>query len=158
MSFDRRSVEQGVLSYRQQRNANGQQYGNRHQHQRRPAKEIHHRPGQQRRRRRRAKHKKLVYGLRPEPPLQQKAKNANKGKLSKISFEEYAKSVEPYTLEYTAELSGVSKEKLERLAKLYADPNRKVTSFWTMGFNQHTRGVWANNPTMIGIVAPSMIA
>jgi len=86
----------------------------------------------------------IGYGLRPEHPLQQKAKNANKGKLANISFEEYAKSVEPYTLEYTAELSGVPKEKLERLAKLYADPNRKITSFWTMGFNQHTRGVWAN--------------
>ena len=86
----------------------------------------------------------IGYGLRPEHPLQQKAQNANKGKLSKINFEEYAKSVEPYTLEYTAELSGVEPEKLLRLAKLYADPDRKVTSFWTMGFNQHTRGVWAN--------------
>ncbi|WP_461327851.1 nitrate reductase catalytic subunit NapA [Bradyrhizobium huanghuaihaiense] len=27
----------------------------------------------------------------------------------------------------------------------YADPKTKVISFWTMGFNQHTRGVWANN-------------
>ena len=86
----------------------------------------------------------IGYGLRPEHPLQKAAANANKGKLSKISFEEYAKSVEPYTLEYAAELSGVPAEKLERLAKLYADPNRKVTSFWTMGFNQHTRGVWVN--------------
>ena len=86
----------------------------------------------------------IGYGLRPENPLQQKAKNANKGKLSKISFEEYAKSVEPYTLEYTAELSGVPEEKLLRLAQLYADPKRKISSFWTMGFNQHTRGVWAN--------------
>ena len=86
----------------------------------------------------------IGYGLRPEHPLEQKAKNPGKGKLTKISFEEYAKSLEPYTLEYTAELSGVPKENLERLARLYADPKRKITSFWTMGFNQHTRGVWAN--------------
>ncbi|NNE63850.1 MAG: nitrate reductase catalytic subunit NapA [Gammaproteobacteria bacterium] len=86
----------------------------------------------------------IGYGLRPEHPLQQQAANANKGKLSKISFEEYAKSVEEYTLEYTAELSGVAEEKLLKLAKIYADPDIKVTSFWTMGFNQHTRGVWAN--------------
>jgi len=86
----------------------------------------------------------IGYGLRPENPLEKNAKNAGKGKLSSISFEEYAKSVEPYTLEYTSELSGVPKENLERLAKLYADPNKKVSSFWTMGFNQHTRGVWAN--------------
>ncbi|MDT8387241.1 MAG: nitrate reductase catalytic subunit NapA [Thiogranum sp.] len=86
----------------------------------------------------------IGYGLRPEHPLEQKAANAGGGKLSAISFEEYAKSVEPYTLEYTSKLSGVPKANLERLAKLYADPARKVTSFWTMGFNQHTRGVWAN--------------
>ncbi len=87
----------------------------------------------------------IGYGLRPEHELEQKAKNAGKGKLSGISFEEYAKSVEPYSLEYTAELSGVPAENLLRLAKVYADPTKKVTSFWTMGFNQHTRGVWANN-------------
>ncbi|HHO69723.1 MAG TPA: twin-arginine translocation signal domain-containing protein, partial [Gammaproteobacteria bacterium] len=86
----------------------------------------------------------IGYGLRPEHPLEQKAKNPGKGKLSKISFEEYAKSVEPYTLEYTSELSGVPKDQLEWLAKVYADPDKKVTSFWTMGFNQHTRGVWVN--------------
>ena len=32
-----------------------------------------------------------------------------------------------------------------QLAELYADPKTKVVSFWTMGFNQHTRGVWCNN-------------
>ena len=33
---------------------------------------------------------------------------------------------------------------LEALAELYADPALRVMSLWTMGFNQHTRGVWAN--------------
>ena len=86
----------------------------------------------------------IGYGLRPEDPRQVKAKNANKGKLSKISFEEYKKALEPYTAEYVSELSGVPVESLERLAKLYADPNKKVVSYWTMGFNQHVRGVWVN--------------
>ena len=86
----------------------------------------------------------IGYGLRPEHPLQVKAKNANKGKLSEISFEEYAESVKPYTLKMTSELSAVPEEKLERLAKLYADPDKKISSYWTMGFNQHTRGVWVN--------------
>jgi nitrate reductase NapA len=86
----------------------------------------------------------IGYGLRPEHPLQQKAKNANKGKLSKISFDEYAESVSEYTLDKAHEISGVPKDKLEWLAKVYADPNKKVTSYWTMGFNQHTRGVWVN--------------
>ncbi|MBA1331513.1 hypothetical protein QQ73_10280, partial [Candidatus Endoriftia persephone str. Guaymas] len=26
----------------------------------------------------------------------------------------------------------------------HADPNKKVSSYWTMGMNQHTRGVWMN--------------
>jgi len=86
----------------------------------------------------------IGYGLRPEHELQKKAKNPNKGKLSNITFEEYAKSVEEYTLEKAHEISGVPKENLLRLAKLYADPDKKITSLWTMGFNQHTRGVWVN--------------
>ncbi len=86
----------------------------------------------------------IGYGLRPDHPLEKAAKNAGKGALTKITFEEYAKSVEPYTLEHASDLSGVPKEQLEQLAKVYADPKKKVTSYWTMGFNQHTRGVWVN--------------
>ncbi len=86
----------------------------------------------------------IGYGLRPGHPLQKKAKNPNKGKFTKISFDEYAKLVSEYTLEKASKMSGVAPEKLERLAKLYADPNKKVVSFWTMGCNQHTRGVWMN--------------
>ena len=86
----------------------------------------------------------IGYGLRPEDPREKRARNRAKGKLTKISFEEYAKSVEPYTLEYASKLSGVPAERLERLARLYADPKKKIVSYWTMGFNQHTRGVWVN--------------
>ncbi len=86
----------------------------------------------------------IGYGLRPTDPREKAAKNAGKGKLDKISFEEYAKLVAPYTLEYASKLSGVPQDKLLRLAKVYADPNKKVSSYWTMGFNQHTRGVWVN--------------
>jgi nitrate reductase NapA len=85
----------------------------------------------------------IGYGLRPDHPLEKK-KTGKGGKLSKITFDEYAKSLEPYTLQYTSKISGVPEDKLLRLAKLYADPKKKITSFWTMGFNQHTRGVWAN--------------
>ena len=85
----------------------------------------------------------IGYGLRPNHPLE-KAKKGKGGKLTKISFDEYAKAVSEYTLEKASKMSGVPADKLERLAKLYADPNKKVTSYWTMGFNQHTRGVWVN--------------
>ena len=100
----------------------------------------------------------IGYGLRPNHPLEQAATangypdpndpektKGNPGKMDDIDFAAFAKAVEPYTLEYTSELSGVPKEQLERLAKVYADPNKKVASYWTMGFNQHTRGVWVNN-------------
>ena len=65
--------------------------------------------------------------------------------MKPITFEEFAKTVEPYTLEYTEKLSGVPAAKLKRMAELYADPKKKVFSYWTMGFNQHTRGTWVNN-------------
>lgn len=85
----------------------------------------------------------IGYGLRPEHPLE-KAKTGKGGKLTKISFAEYKKSVAKYDLEYTSKLSGVPKKNLLELAKVYADPKKKVMSLWTMGFNQHTRGVWVN--------------
>ncbi len=86
----------------------------------------------------------IGYGLRASDPREKAAKNRNKGKLSPITFEEYAASVAEYTVEKASEISGVPAEQLERLAKVYADPNKKVSSYWTMGFNQHTRGVWMN--------------
>ena len=88
----------------------------------------------------------IGYGLRPEHPLQQKAKNADRaGEAQPMTFEEYAEFTKAYDAESVSKLSGVSKEKLDQLAELYANPNIRVTSFWTMGFNQHTRGVWCNN-------------
>ena len=88
----------------------------------------------------------IGYGLRPDHPLEVKAKNAkdaNGG--TPIDFDEFARFVAPYTLEKTAEMTGVERGWLQKLAELYADPKVRVMSFWTMGFNQHTRGTWANN-------------
>jgi len=87
----------------------------------------------------------IGYGLRPTHKLQQEAKNPDSGASNPISFEEFAEFVSEYTVEKAEQMSGVPAHKLIELAKLYADPKIKVTSYWTMGFNQHTRGVWANN-------------
>ena len=91
----------------------------------------------------------IGYGLRPEDPREQNAANPSHegkhGKLTKISFDEYAEAVSKYTLDYVSDLSGVEPEKLERLAEVYANPEKKVSSYWTMGFNQHTRGSWVNS-------------
>jgi nitrate reductase NapA len=88
----------------------------------------------------------IGYGLRPEHPLQKAATGAAKANdATDMTFEEFAKFVSDYTIEKAAALSGVPANRIEALAELYADPNSKVVSFWTMGFNQHTRGVWCNN-------------
>ncbi len=88
----------------------------------------------------------IGYGLRPEHPLQKAAKNAGKaGASEEMSFDAFAEYVSHYDADTVAKLSGVPKEKLIALAEIYADPTIKVVSFWTMGFNQHTRGVWCNN-------------
>ncbi len=69
-----------------------------------------------------------------------------------ISFEEYKKSLAPYTLDYVAKIAKgdpnedieIFKGKLKALADLYIEKGRRVVSFWTMGMNQHTRGTWDN--------------
>lgn len=88
----------------------------------------------------------IGYGLRPEHPLEQQAKNAATANDSEsIDFKAYAAFVKPYTLAHAAKESGVSEPALRALAEIYADPKTKVMSLWTMGVNQHTRGVWMNN-------------
>ena len=98
----------------------------------------------------------IGYGLRPNHPLEQVANNngypgadgkpkGNPNNSSPMTFDEFKQFVSEYTVDYTSKLSGVPKDKLEALAKAYADPKTKVVSYWTMGFNQHTRGTWVNN-------------
>ena len=98
----------------------------------------------------------IGYGLRPNHPLEQVAGNNGypgadgkpKGApdaSAPMTFEEFKAFVSEYTLDKAHEISHVPKDKLEALAKCYADPKTKVVSYWTMGFNQHTRGTWVNN-------------
>ena len=77
---------------------------------------------------------------------------ADPGKHWMISFDDFKKAVEPYTLDFVAELAkgdqdeslASFKGKLQQLADYYIEKERKVVSFWTMGFNQHVRGTWVN--------------
>ncbi|NOR36418.1 MAG: nitrate reductase catalytic subunit NapA [Woeseiaceae bacterium] len=87
----------------------------------------------------------IGYGLRDEDPRQKAAANPNSGGSKPMTFDEFAKFVSDYDEDSVSKLSGVPVDRLRALAELYADPDRKVVSFWTMGFNQHTRGVWCNN-------------
>jgi nitrate reductase NapA len=98
----------------------------------------------------------IGYGLRPNHPLEQAAGNngypgpdgkpkGDPNAAKPITFDEFKAFVSEYTLDKAHEISGVPKDRLEALAKTYADPKTKVMSLWTMGFNQHTRGTWVNN-------------
>ena len=79
--------------------------------------------------------------------------NATKGGNHwSISFEDFKKALEPYTLDFVANLAKGDpsesidsfKVKLKQLADYYIEKNRKIISFWTMGMNQHQRGTWVN--------------
>jgi nitrate reductase NapA len=80
------------------------------------------------------------------------ANAATAGKHWLISFEEFQRGLEPYTLDFVARLAKGDpdepleefKAKLKTLADLYCDSKRRAVSFWTMGFNQHQRGTWVN--------------
>lgn len=82
-----------------------------------------------------------------------KMDNAKKADMHwEIGFEDFKKALEPYTLDFVAKLAKGDetesldsfKEKLQQLANYYIEKDRKVVSFWTMGFNQHQRGTWVN--------------
>ena len=87
----------------------------------------------------------------PGEKVEQKSRTSA-GRHWLISFEEFKRGLEPYTLDFVAELAKgdadepleAFKAKLVQLADLYADSKRNTLSFWTMGFNQHQRGVWVN--------------
>ncbi len=93
----------------------------------------------------------MAQGKQAGATVEQKNRNsADKHWL--ITFEDFKKGVAPYTLDFVAELAKGDadesledfKAKLRLLADLYIEKNRKVVSFWTMGFNQHQRGTWVN--------------
>ena len=68
-----------------------------------------------------------------------------KDKAESMSFNEYKEFLKDYTPEKVERISGVSARDIRYMASLYGDPDKKVTSFWCMGMNQHTRGTWINN-------------
>ena len=82
----------------------------------------------------------------------QKNTGATAGKHWRISFEDFKKGVEPYSLDFVAELAKGDnaesladfKKKLMELADYVCDDSRNIMSYWCMGVNQHQRGVWVN--------------
>lgn len=61
-----------------------------------------------------------------------------------MTFDEFAKAVEPYTPEKVEELSGVSADAIRMLGALFGRRDISINSLWCMGMNQHTRGTAIN--------------
>jgi nitrate reductase (cytochrome) len=62
-----------------------------------------------------------------------------------ISFDEYRRSLAPYTPEHVERVSGVPARDVRMLAELFGRRDLRITSLWCMGVNQHTRGTAMNS-------------
>lgn len=99
-----------------------------------------------------AEGKTLSYMGYEEDDVMEMKNRSSAVKHWKISFADFKKALDPYTLDFVADLAKGDpnedledfKIKLKQLADYYIEKGRKVTSYWTMGFNQHTRGSWVN--------------
>jgi nitrate reductase NapA len=58
---------------------------------------------------------------------------------------DYKAFVAQYTPDKAAQISGCRAEDIVRAARWFGDKNAATMSLWTMGLNQRTKGVWANN-------------
>ncbi|USN99623.1 MAG: molybdopterin-dependent oxidoreductase [Phycisphaeraceae bacterium] len=70
-------------------------------------------------------------------------KTVQDGQPASVSFEDYVKFLDDFEPQRASRLSGVPAEAIEQAAALFA--MGPTMSFWTMGLNQRTTGVWANN-------------
>ena len=62
-----------------------------------------------------------------------------------IDYEGYRQFLAAYAPDEVASKIGIKPDAIRRFARDYGNPELKVVSLWTMGMNQHTRGVWINN-------------
>ncbi|MFT7521489.1 MAG: nitrate reductase NapA, partial [Kiritimatiellia bacterium] len=61
-----------------------------------------------------------------------------------MDFEAWKKEIDVYTPEHVEKISGVRAQDIRMLADLFGDRDKKITSLWCMGVNQHTRGTAMN--------------
>ena len=80
------------------------------------------------------------YGLKDK-----EAFNETPADVKNLTFDEYKELMKQFTPQWGEKMSGIPAKKIEELARIYSDKSRKVNSLWTMGVNQHSRGVWVNN-------------
>ncbi len=65
------------------------------------------------------------------------------GKTVDVTFDDYVNFLGDYTPEKVADIAGVPATKIRQAARMFAQG--PTMSLWTMGLNQRTVGVWANN-------------
>ncbi len=65
------------------------------------------------------------------------------GKTVDVTFEEYVQFLQAFTPEKAGAMAGVPAARIVQAARMFA--KGPTMSFWTMGLNQRTTGVWANN-------------
>ena len=67
------------------------------------------------------------------------------GKEPGKSWADYEAFLAEYTPARAAEISGARADDIVTAARWFGEKGRTAMSMWTMGLNQRTRGVWANN-------------
>jgi nitrate reductase NapA len=67
------------------------------------------------------------------------------GKDANKSWADYVGFLSDYPPEKVAAASGCKAEEITAAARLFGAKGRRTISMWTMGLNQRTKGVWANN-------------
>ena len=80
------------------------------------------------------------YGLKDKEVF-----NETPADIKNLTFDEYKELMKQFTPQWGEKISGIPAKKIEELARIYTDKSRKINSLWTMGVNQHSRGVWVNN-------------
>lgn len=65
------------------------------------------------------------------------------GNVVDVTFDDYVQFLQDYAPEKAAAMAGVPATKIVQAARMFAQG--PTMSLWTMGLNQRTRGVWANN-------------
>ncbi len=80
------------------------------------------------------KHLKFMKVTDPGPPP----------KTEPATWDEYVQLLEEYTPEAAEKISGCPKDDIVKAARMFAQ-SKGTMSFWCMGLNQRTRGVWVNN-------------
>ncbi len=61
-----------------------------------------------------------------------------------LTYAQYKQFLQTFTPEYAAKESGAEAKNIVKAARMFGQSSA-VMSMWTMGINQRTRGVWANN-------------